>query len=346
MTADAATLSLDFVADDALSGFRLRRLEVYNWGTFDQRVWALQLDGLNALLTGDIGSGKSTLVDAVTTLLVPAHRVAYNKAAGADNKERSLRSYVLGHYKSERNEATGTTRPVSLREAGTYSVILGVFHNAGYDQTVTLAQVFWLKEAQGQPARFYVSAERALSIGADFAHFGGDINTLRKRLRSSGALVEDSFPPYGAWFRRRFGIENDQALELFHQTVSMKSVGNLTDFVRSHMLEPFEVAPRIAALIQHVDDLNRAHEAVLRARRQVELLQPLVEQSQRHGGLAEKIENLRQCRDWLRPWFASLKAALIEKRLARMAEDWQRLDGQIRRLEEERNGVQQWRRPP
>ncbi len=57
----------------------------------------------------------------------------------------------------------------------------------------------------------------------------------------------DSFPALRrAGFRRRFGIDNEQALELFHQTVSMKSVGNLTDFVRSHMLEPFDVAPRIA----------------------------------------------------------------------------------------------------
>ena len=75
------TLSLDFVADDRLAGFRLRRLEVFNWGTFDGRVWSLAPDGRNALVTGDIGSGKSTLVDAVTTLLVPAQRIAYNKAA-------------------------------------------------------------------------------------------------------------------------------------------------------------------------------------------------------------------------------------------------------------------------
>ena len=33
-------------------------------------------------------------------------------------------------------------------------------------------------------------------------------------------------------------------MELFHQTVSMKSVGNLTDFVRDHMLEPFDAAKR------------------------------------------------------------------------------------------------------
>src|ERR1700675_818022 len=199
---------LDFVADDALSGFRLQQLEVYNWGTFDARVWVLNPHGENALLTGDIGSGKSTLVDAVTTLLVPAHRIAYNKAAGADSKERSLRSYVLGHYKSERNEASGNAKPVALRDQNSYSVILGTFHNAGYDQTITLAQVFWMKEPHGQPARLFVGAERALSIAADFANFGTDIPALRKKLRGLGTEVFDSFPPYGAWFRRRFGIEN------------------------------------------------------------------------------------------------------------------------------------------
>ena len=100
----AEQLGLEFIADDRLAGFRLQRLEVLNWGTFDGRVWTLRLDSRNSLLTGDIGSGKSTLVDAVTTLLVPSQRVAYNKAAGADSRERSLKSYVLGYYKAERQE--------------------------------------------------------------------------------------------------------------------------------------------------------------------------------------------------------------------------------------------------
>jgi uncharacterized protein YPO0396 len=114
-----------------LAGFRLARLEVFNWGTFDKRVWTLELDGRNGLLTGDIGSGKSTLVDALTTLLVPAQRIAYNKAAGADARERTLRSYVLGHYKSERNGTSGNAKPVALRGPRDYAVILGVFHNPG-----------------------------------------------------------------------------------------------------------------------------------------------------------------------------------------------------------------------
>ncbi len=81
---EAPTLGLDFVADDSRVGFRLQRLEVLNWGTFDKRVWRYELDGRNGLLTGDIGSGKSTLVDAITTLAGAAQRVAFNKAAGAD----------------------------------------------------------------------------------------------------------------------------------------------------------------------------------------------------------------------------------------------------------------------
>lgn len=330
---DPQSLGLDFAADDILSGFRLSRLEVLNWGTFDGRIWTLQLDGKNGLLTGDIGSGKSTLVDAITTLLVPAQRIAYNKAAGADSKERTLRSYVLGHYKSERNEVTGAAKPVSLRDHNSYSVILGVFHNAGYDQTMSLAQVFWMKDAQGQPARFFVGAERGLAIASDFANFGSDIAALRKKLRGQGAELHDSFPPYAAWFRRRFGIGNDQALELFHQTVSMKSVGNLTDFVRGHMLEPFEVAQRIQALIGHFDDLNRAHQAVLKAQQQVELLTPLVADCSRHGALVTEVDGLRHCREGLRAHFAGLKLGLLDKRLGLLDDEWAKVDGQVRRLD-------------
>jgi uncharacterized protein YPO0396 len=332
----AESLELSFVDSDRLAGFRLQRLEVYNWGTFDRKVWSLHLNGRNALLTGDIGSGKSTLVDALTTLLVPQQRITYNKAAGAGARERTLRSYVMGHYKSERNEVGGSAKPVALRDPNHYAVILGVFHNAGYLKTVTLAQVFWIKDLQGQPARFCAACEGELSIAADFARFGADIGQLRKRLRTSGVDLWDSFPPYAAWFRRRFGIDNDQALELFNQTVSLKSVGNLTDFVRTHMLEPFDVVPRIKALIEHFDDLNQAHKAVLKARQQIEKLTPLVAECDRHAALSASADELRACRAALPAWFAGLKRELLEKRLAAMAGDLDRRQARLSHLTEKR----------
>ncbi|MBO0910656.1 MAG: AAA family ATPase [Acidobacteria bacterium] len=323
------------------AGVRLERLELLNWGTFGRQVWTLTPEGKNTLVTGDIGSGKSTLVDAITTLLVPAQRAAYNKAAGADPRERSLRSYVLGYYKSERSEATGASKPVALRDQNTYAVILGIFRNRGYGQTVTLAQVFWITDRQAQPARLFVCAERELSIARDFTHFGSDIGQLRKKLRALTAETFESFPPYGAWLRRRFGIENDQALELFHQTVSMKSVGNLTDFVRAHMLEASDLESRVNALIAHFDDLSRAHEAVLKAKRQIALLTPLVSDFERHSKLSSEIDDWRRLRDAIRPYFAALKVDLLEKRIAHLSEEWERLNAGVARAEERSEALRQ-----
>ena len=316
---------------DHRSGFRLARLELYNWGTFDQRVWMLSPDGRNALVTGDIGSGKSTIVDAVTTLLLPAHKIAYNKAAGAETRERSLRSYVLGHYKSERNEITGGTRPIALRDATKFSVLLGVFANEGYDETVTLAQVFHMKNGDvgGQPDRFYVTADSALSVSDHFAGFGTDMNALRRKLRATaGVRLHDGFPEYGRDFRRRLGVESEQAMELFHQTVSMKAVGNLTDFVREHMLEPFDAAGAVADIIAHFEDLTKAHEAVQRAQAQLALLSPLLRELDAHDAVDEELRTLADQRDALPYYFADIKACLLDVSLTSLGKQRDKLAAQ------------------
>ncbi len=324
----------EFSTDDALAGFRLKRLEVYNWGTFHNRIWELTLNGLNGLLTGDIGSGKSTLVDAVTTLLVPANRVLYNKAAGAEYKERSLRSYVLGYYKSERSDGGYSAKPVALRDRNSYSVILGSFFNEGYAQAVTLAQVFWQKDTTGQPSRFYIVADRDLTIKDHFSNFGSDISRLKRELKRLEHVEPpfDTFPPYGAAFRRRFGLQSDQALELFHQTVSLKSVGNLTSFVREHMLEAFDTAPRIEELINHFEDLNRSHEAILKAKDQIERLTPLSQKLGKLDLLEKDRTDKRYCRNGLGPWFASQKAGLLSKRIEKQ-------NNKIKKLEIRKEGI-------
>lgn len=315
------------------TGMRLHRCELLNWGTFNGSVWGLDLDGQNALMTGDIGSGKSTLVDAITTLLVPAQKIAYNKAAGAEARERDLRSYVLGYFKSERSDAGHSAKPVGLRDHKTYSVILGRFRNEAFGQDVTLAQVFWFREQQGQPSRFYVVADHKLSIAEHFQNFGSDVAGLKKRLRAMPSVeVFDSFPPYGAAFRRRFGIQSDQALDLFHQTVSMKAVGNLTDFVRQHMLEPFDVEPRIEALIAHFDDLRRAHEAVLKAKAQIEHLSPLAKDCDQFEELTAHVLMRREAREALRPYFATVKSELLSARIEGLNGDFERAVARVESL--------------
>ncbi|MGB5597418.1 MAG: ATP-binding protein, partial [Thiothrix litoralis] len=331
---DPQALSLDFTADDALTGFRLHHLEVYNWGTFDQHVWKIAPQGHNALLTGDIGSGKSTLVDAITTLLVPTQRITYNKAAGAEGKERSLGSYARGEYKSEKGELSQAAKAVALRDEKHYSVLLGWFYNPGFAQGMTLAQVFWFKDGNRQPERFYVTAENLLTIREHFANFGNDISKLRKRLmKLPGVSVIDTFKEYAARFRRYFGIQSEQALDLFYQTVSMKSVGNLTDFVRTHMLEDTGVEQQIHSLCRDFDNLNRLHEAVLKARRQIGLLQPLDIALSDYTQLSSSIHALRSAREALGCWFAGREVELLTERLQTYRHDAERLSHRRNQLE-------------
>ena len=80
------------LGDARRAGYRLQHVEVLNWGTFDTQVWRFTPGPRPLCSPVTSARGKSTIVDALTTLLVPSHKAAYNKAAGADAKERTLRS--------------------------------------------------------------------------------------------------------------------------------------------------------------------------------------------------------------------------------------------------------------
>jgi len=69
------------------AGFRLKRLELFNWGTFHKKVAVLEPDCGWTLVVGENGSGKSTAVDALRTLLVPTRLLNFNDASG-DQKKR------------------------------------------------------------------------------------------------------------------------------------------------------------------------------------------------------------------------------------------------------------------
>ena len=76
---------------------------------------------------------------------------------------------------------------------------------------------------------------------------------------------------------------------------------------------------------------------MLKAKRQVELLAPLVDDGHRHNALVAEIEGWRDGREALRPYFARLKGELLERRLVLLAEEAVRLDTQIERLDAQRD---------
>lgn len=335
---------VDYSSNDLQKGFRIHRLEVYNWGTFHDKVWKIEPTGFNSLLTGDIGSGKSTLVDALLTLLVPHHKITYNKAAGAETRERNLLTYVRGEYKNERSEYNNST-PVYLREENDYSVILARFNNKGYDTGYTLAQVFWIRNKTVE--KFFVISKQDLTIKDHFTIQPNDRDTsfLKKRLKSLGDTeVFDFFRDYSSKFRLYFGIKSEKVLELFYQTVSMKSVGKLTEFMREHMLEKQDVKEKIEEIKRNYDNLTKSHEAVQRAKKQLEQLTPLDIEIRSYQEIIERNNQIKKSIDYLQIFFAEQKSVLLDSEIQNQTLKKERLTQKISNISAELSDLREQER--
>ena len=119
---------------------RLAELSVYNWGSYEG-LHTARIDPEGTLITGDNGSGKSTFVDGLMALLLPAGRATFNVAAAqGDRTDRSLLSYMRGSFGAA-HEGSGT-RVKSKREK---AVVTGLraLYRADDDSVITLAALFW-----------------------------------------------------------------------------------------------------------------------------------------------------------------------------------------------------------
>lgn len=323
---------------EARPGYRLRRLEVYNWGTFDDAVWPFELGGDTSLLTGEIGSGKSTLVDAILTLLISQQKINYNKAADSGSKERSLNSYVRGYY-AKRSNAEGEEEPVALRDKNRYSVILGIFYDEISDSYVSLAQVFYFTAGSEKPARFFVVGERDMSIQRDFGNFGTNISDLKKRLKRVPYVhLYNEYGEYAVKFKSLFGITQDNALDLFQQTVSMKKVNGITDFVRRNMLGEMDMAvmeENIQHLLSRFHDLKSIHDAIVRDREKMEILEPLVKASEDYDSCLKKEAELSLMAEGVGPYLAREEIKILTEELEKCSRQMGDLDSRLASLNDE-----------
>ncbi|ASZ10366.1 hypothetical protein KTO58_23855 [Chitinophaga pendula] len=271
-----------FSTDSDKSGFRLQYMEIYNWGTFDGHVWQIKPEGETSLLTGANGSGKTTYVDALLTLMVPErkHRF-YNQSSGSEKKgDRTEESYVLGGFGSLHTENSTSGKTLYLREnrEEAYSILLACFANE-VGQEVTLFQVRYFGGSDMR--RIYAIAHKALHIEADFTPF--DLNgAWRRRIdqlynKSSRRQVEwfDSAGRYAQRMVEVLGMQSLQALSLFNQTVGIKVLGNLDEFIRMHMLEPRNMEEQFQDLKKHLATLLDAQRNIEKAEAQIALLLPL-----------------------------------------------------------------------
>lgn len=292
------------------AGFKLNRFEVYNWGTFDEKVWIIKPEGFSTLLTGENGSGKSTLVDALLTLLVPNLKRNYNLASGNEKKERTELTYVRGAYAREQNDTAVVTK--FLRKEENYSVLLAKFQNELTHESITLGQFFWFEQATLHKIFFISHSD--ISIKEHFSQIKNS-KEVRNRLKNIlQTTIFTTFSDYQAYFIRYVGLRSEKGLDLFNQITAIKEINRLSDFVRKHMLNANESQELLNSLYANYQNLELAYKAILLSKNQLDELNPLVEAGKKFESMQFRLDQFQQERQTLPYYFAShKKEALIRQ---------------------------------
>ncbi|HMP83981.1 MAG TPA: ATP-binding protein [Verrucomicrobiota bacterium] len=330
---------LDFPLPDGrapLPGFRLRRLEMLNWGTFHEKVAVLVPDGRWTLLVGENGSGKSTAVDALRTLLVPPRLLNYNDAS-ADQKRRGDRTrhtYIRGVWATVSQEDSAKARPEYLRPEGVQSILLAAFANEHSGEVVTLAQILWeLNESVDE--RFAIALGDR-NIKDDLANLG-QTRELMKNLRQRKFEPFDSFTAYAKTFCTRLGITNDAALEVFNQAIGVKEIGDINHFIRRHMLESSDAIEFIRKRLRpHFDELDACWKAIEKAQTQLDALLPIATAHQKSEEAKQKRQHFQTLLDAVPLYYARRHLVLREEEAAELAMRLNELRRQKQEIEDVR----------
>lgn len=313
--------------------YRMAQLQVFNWGTFDG-LHKVPVSERGYLFIGRSGAGKSTLLDAIATLLTPPLLVDFNAAAreaDRSRRDRNLVSYVRGAWADQKDETTGDIATRYLRARTTWSA-LALTYRSGHGREVSLVQIFWIRGTTSAPTelrRHFLVFERAVDLREfeSFSESNFDIRRLRQD--HPDAFMRDAFRPYAERFCQLLGIESEGALKLLHRTQSAKNLSDLNAFFREFMLDPPETFATATRLVEEFGELNQAHEAVVTARKQIEILSPARTDWRRHLDLKADQVRVDGLKMGIEPFRDELLIELLRKDANRLQVACEAYEGKV-----------------
>lgn len=254
--------------------FRLRQMQVMNWGTFS-KLHVFDISPRGHLLVGPSGSGKSTILDAHSALMAPPNS-EFNAAARGNDKvtrDRTMVTYVRGAWATQESEE-GIIAAQYLRPDTTLSAVAEVYANA-QGQMLTLVGMWWIKgkSTLAKDVRhcfFVIEREFSLKELSFFMQADYNLRSFAKHLPEVKPF--DTHASFRERFKARLGIDHDLALRLLHRTQSSKNLGDINAFMRDNMLDEPQTFSLAKALCDDFNTLAAAHQDVVEARKQRDLL--------------------------------------------------------------------------
>lgn len=301
--------------------WRLARVEVVNWGTFDGHH-AVDIAREGHLFTGASGSGKSSMLDAIAAVLTPDKWITFNAAAldtTATREDRNLVSYVRGAWSKEADEVEDRTVASYLRPGATWSGILLRYEDLE-SQPVTLVRLFHARGSATDrkaisDACIITRGHESLMDYAAFAARGIEVRRLKAELAPVVVTTSGSHGGFYARLRTLLGVSSDNALKLLHKTQAAKNLGTLDTLFRAFMLDEPRTFERADNAVEQFGELREAYEHVVDLRKQRDELRLAARAASDYDTAAASMDNAERLGDLVPRYADQIKRDLATQAL-------------------------------
>jgi uncharacterized protein YPO0396 len=284
------------------TAYILTHLDLYNWGPFGGRHCA-EIDPKGSAIIGPTGSGKTTLVDALMTLLT--HQPRYNLAStGGHESDRDLISYIRGVSGAGNN--SGDNSHIA-RPGKTVTGVSARFSNG--DRAIRIGALFWVdgsSSAASDLKRLWLFSERDdqnLDNWLAIHHEGG-ARELKQYVRDNpGLQANDSKKAYLAQVRRFFEV-GENAFTLLNRAAGLKQLNSIDEIFRELVLDDHSAFDRAAEVASEFDDLATIHSELETARKQHQSLLPIAETYEKHQIAKAELDQQLTLKELLPVWYA------------------------------------------
>lgn len=307
-------------------GYHLHELHLYNWGAFPGRHQA-SIDAANTAIIGPTGSGKTTLIDALMTLLCANPR--YNLAStGGHESDRDLVSYVRGasgpgHAGDDSDHLARSGRSVTGIAA---RLVRGAAAGPGQPSadpadTVLIGALLWFDGSSssvsdlGRRWLFAQGAQHSLDAWLEEHHGGGARALGKLEKNSDGLQIFSTKSAYLARLQRFFEV-GPNAFTLLNRAAGLKQLNSIDEIFRELVLDDqsaFDEALKVAA---NFDELATIHAELELAHQQYLALLPLREMARQEQLAQQRQADLGRLQAALPRWFAEQGHRLWQQRSA------------------------------
>ena len=223
----------------------LTRIRILNWMYFSNETISLT-DGngnTSALITGNNGAGKSTILDAMQMVLT-GNTTHFNEAANEKSK-RDLRGYVRCKV--------NTTNETYMRKGAVISnIALEFFEEKEQRYFVCGAHLFSADESDTVKRRWYIEEGNLDDIS-----FLTDEKkpSLPEQFRNKGNKITFyNANEYKDRLRHRLGNLEDKFFDVLRKTIAFRPVDDVKEFINKYVLSEKEID--VNSLRESIEALN------------------------------------------------------------------------------------------